>query len=668
MINHADAERLIATAIDFPLSAADRQRLDEHLRSCSRCTALQARLRADARALSHLEPISAPVTVRRAVVEGTADSRRGAGRPFVLLAAAALLVVLTTGAVVMGSQLLDLRERSDLIDASASPTPSASPSASASPNVTALRPGEMARVLVADLPMRIAGDGPGDLLESALAAGELLYVFGGPALVDGEPWYGVQSRDGNFAWIPAASGSEPSLAVASPACPAGDVDAASLHGMHPAERLLCLGAQDLTLRVWIPVSGGLGGLPGYEAQPEWLAQPFAIEVASVSQEELWTSGFTYRASPQAASHPSPLQWVELTAHVDDPAADQCTRTYPSDYAGDRLDPSLVKLACREELVATNIQGLPFPPAPARSNGRIAFDAPGAAGGGARDVFSINPDGSDRQNLTPGSGAEERNVLWSPDGQRVAYISSDGGGSVLVSGPDFSAAKTVHSGSFPWGTYFTDGLAWSPYSNRLALAVVPGEVRIIDLDGNVQQSIPAANARYLAWSPSGAWLAYASGSDLMAVHTYTGETRLLADMDSNVRFPSWTPDEGRVLFIGYTASGNTDVFSVGIDASGLTNVTNSADRFEDEIYLSPDGQQMVAMDYGSASSAVVVMNVDGTDAHEVYSLSGQLGTAVWSPDGTQLAITHGDKLTVLTLDGGAIVELGAGSAPHWQALP
>jgi Tol biopolymer transport system component len=107
--------------------------------------------------------------------------------------------------------------------------------------------------------------------------------------------------------------------------------------------------------------------------------------------------------------------------------------------------------------------------------------------------------------------------------------------------------------------------------------------------------------------------------------------------------------------------------VGIDGSGLKNVTNSADRFEDEIYISPDGQQIVAID-SSAGSSVVVMNVDGTDIHEVFALNGQLAAAVWSPDGKQLAITHGDRLSVLTLDHGAVVELGAGNAPHWQALP
>lgn len=302
---------------------------------------------------------------------------------------------------------------------------------------------------------------------------------------------------------------------------------------------------------------------------------------------------------------------------------------------------------------------PTPNAPV--NGRIAWDAPGQAGGGVRDIVSANPDGSDPSFHTA-SDAEERNVVWSPDGRSLAYISSASDGSVDVLGPH-GGRVVVHQGSFPPGTYYSDGIAWAPDGARLAVALVSGGIEIVDLNGIVTAYVNAAEPRHVAWSPSGELLAFVDGTALMVADVRTGATRTVASMATNVRFPMWTPDEQTLLFHGYTESGNTDLFAVGLDGTDLRNVTATADLFEDVAAISPDGAWVAMVVFEGSTQRIEILNLDGGDRRTLLTMEG-FGSASWAPDGTALAVGHGERITVVPLDGSMPVDIGIGSAPSW----
>ena len=123
MIDHERASELSASALDFALSPADREELQQHLDACSACRARDEHLRDDARAVADLAPHDAPGRLRARIVEvagiagafeGTADARPnerrpnaasspmptippGYRRPAALLGAAAAIVVLIAG-------------------------------------------------------------------------------------------------------------------------------------------------------------------------------------------------------------------------------------------------------------------------------------------------------------------------------------------------------------------------------------------------------------------------------------------------------------------------------------------------------------------------------------------------------------------------------------------
>lgn len=249
---------------------------------------------------------------------------------------------------------------------SAAATPSASPAAE-----PALRIDAFAEVAVDTL---LARTDPGMEAETSgsFARGTMLYLVAGPVEASGHDWYHVQearrpSRPGEpvepaeLVWVAAGNAEEDYLAPAEPEC-ARSVNATVVETFSSPEMLYCFGGEELTFRAWVPESSGLGGHCGCIATPEWLAYPMfgyilADEAAPSIMDE--TGWFYYRIDPASGLAPPDVhQWVEVTAHYDDPAAETC-RVGPdssTDTADERpwFDPDYVVVACRERLVVTSI--------------------------------------------------------------------------------------------------------------------------------------------------------------------------------------------------------------------------------------------------------------------------------------------------------------------------
>jgi anti-sigma factor RsiW len=125
---------LAATGIDFPLTAADRARLNEHLAICAPCARAAAGMRADARELTTLPSLVLPAHQAAVVLESVRQPR-AIGHPVRLAVIAALLGLLLLGSLVAGAHLVEEREnRLSLLDATPVPTvPAASPAATEAP-------------------------------------------------------------------------------------------------------------------------------------------------------------------------------------------------------------------------------------------------------------------------------------------------------------------------------------------------------------------------------------------------------------------------------------------------------------------------------------------------------------------------------------------------------
>jgi Tol biopolymer transport system component len=319
-----------------------------------------------------------------------------------------------------------------------------------------------------------------------------------------------------------------------------------------------------------------------------------------------------------------------------------------------------------------------------ANGRIAFANQG-------DIYSMEPDGSDRQVLVEGAGDVSR-LSWSPDGTRLAYWSA-GPSRLVVVEADGGSAVTVASDVDVIG-----GLGWSPDGKRLAFTAktsVPctgpgvgalgdfcsGRVFVAAADGStgaIQVGDPELDARTVAWSPDGATLAFGGGHaakdgiGLYLMDPEGSDIRRIDDVPgwgwSFLRL-AWSPDSKQIA----ATSGDEewDIWVFAADGSGGVNVSDPPGQpkvVEDQLFPSYAVDGTLA--WGSAADpggGLVLLEEDGSLTH----FDG-LDLAAWSPDSQLMAVNKGDApadLVIVDRTGQAVSTIEAvGDIVAWQPLP
>lgn len=120
-----------------------------------------------------------------------------------------------------------------------------------------------------------------------------------------------------------------------------------------------------------------------------------------------------------------------------------------------------------------------------------------------------------------------------------------------------------------------------------------------------------------------WIADADGSNARAVV-------------SNGTFndaPSWMPD-GTALVYATFATGNWEIFRVGLDGSGPVNLTN--DPYADQHpRVSPDGRTILFHTNRDLNFEIYAINANGSNPRNLTGRAGDDRFAAWSPDGTMI---------------------------------
>lgn len=210
-------------------------------------------------------------------------------------------------------------------------------------------------------------------------------------------------------------------------------------------------------------------------------------------------------------------------------------------------------------------------------GRISFVT---NRGDGQQLFVINPDGSGLRSLGGITGH-----VWSPDGKRIAtegidVVNADGSGRTRI---------TDIPGSNP---------NWSPDGERIVFVSSTSgpsgsHIYLVDADGTglKQLTNEAANDTSPLWSPDGKRIAFFSdredATDYVFVMNADGtDVRKVGNTRAGTSYLSWSPDSTRVAFVSdtYVDPHGDDIIIAFADGSGETQLTLSDAADSDPTWL------------------------------------------------------------------------------------
>jgi len=281
--------------------------------------------------------------------------------------------------------------------------------------------------------------------------------------------------------------------------------------------------------------------------------------------------------------------------------------------------------------------------------------------GDDQIYVINSDGTGLRRLT--STGRNWAPTWSPDGQRIAFVSDRAAGFQLhVMNADGSNVVRRPSSTSP--SYYP---TWSPDGLRIAfVGIQNGDAEIYVTSAAADETVPVRLTNHPgadidpAWSPDGSTIAFASDRDgPLDVYTMSPDGTIVRRLTSGIpsvssaHLPAWSPDGRRIAFA-------TEQCSTTIRCPFVA-----------------------WWDYGDFPDFTVqVMNADGSSATVLVSTPSRNNVSrmsftsrpAWSPDGLTLAFSReysGGSPTSLEFIGtdgssnrGGVITYG-GHSPSWR---
>ncbi len=130
--------------------------------------------------------------------------------------------------------------------------------------------------------------------------------------------------------------------------------------------------------------------------------------------------------------------------------------------------------------------------------------------------------------------------------------------------------------------------------------------------------------------------------------------------------------GKIVFHSNRSSGNYEIYTMNLDGSGVTNLTNNPSG-ESNANWSPDGTQIVFTSFRDGNGEIYIMDADGSNQTRITNNPASDSSAAFSPDGTEIVFvsnrdgndeiytmnSNGSNQTRITNNGGADVN------PAWS---
>lgn len=222
--------------------------------------------------------------------------------------------------------------------------------------------------------------------------------------------------------------------------------------------------------------------------------------------------------------------------------------------------------------------------------RLAFVSSVDLETGSADICSINADGTGLRNLTGTADVMEIAPTWSPNGEHIAYAVQDGDSSQIhVMESDGGAPELlVSGGSWP---------SWSPDGERILFSGRRGTthealwtVKVDDDDPNPSLVMKGDGAlTEPSWSRDGESIAYVAASgdadasdpvewneDIFVMPAEGGPGRRVVSFAGNDHWPvAWSPDSGEFAFTADGEANSGEIFVIDLTTLATIQLTDNS---------------------------------------------------------------------------------------------
>ncbi len=263
----------------------------------------------------------------------------------------------------------------------------------------------------------------------------------------------------------------------------------------------------------------------------------------------------------------------------------------------------------------------------------------------RDIWVSNPSGGQQSRIT--TDGNIANFSWSPDGRLVFRSSANGPPSLYVINRD-STGLTQLSVT---GSSFLP--AWSPDGQRIAFLTTQGGrwgLSIIRPDGTGLTHLadvgPVENAFPPAWSPDGQRIAFeseeAGNVDIFVINVDGSDLRNITNNPSYDAGPSWSADGTRLTFIS-ERDGDSEIYTMNRDGTDVQKLTDNS-AVDISATWAPDGELIAFASDRDGNFEIYVMGSNGSNQTNLSNDPASDFAAVpvghfalsWSSDSEQIA--------------------------------